>query len=140
MLRNAIAMTVLTIKAGRVSLRRVFYAKQQFTSPVKKRQKSSVVSSGNGITAGDEEKTIPTANIVSPLPLLQRFGPLSKMFNSYARAQRKRPYITQLCSSLVIYFCGDLAAQQIVGEKHNPWRTLRSLVIGGISSIPSYKW
>ena len=137
---DAIAMTVLTTRAGRVALRRVGYAGQQFLSPVKKRQRSRAVSGGNGITTGKEGKTIPTPNIVSPLPLWQRLGPLSIMFNSYARAQRKRPYITQFCSSLVIYFCGDLAAQQIAGEKYNIWRTLRSLVIGGISSIPSYKW
>lgn len=70
--------------------------------------------------------------------------------------------MTQLASSLVIYFFGDLVAQSIAApakedvrgkedEDHRGWvqswsedrdwaRTGRALVIGGISSIPSYKW
>ena len=69
--------------------------------------------------------------------------------------------MTQLVSSLVIYFVGDLVAQSIAApeekevaeeeEEERGWvqqwsedrdwaRTGRALVIGGISSIPSYKW
>ncbi|KAF3047478.1 ubiquitin-specific protease ubp2 [Didymella heteroderae] len=74
----------------------------------------------------------------------------------------RKPYVTQLVSSLVIYFVGDLVAQSIAApeekkvaededEDERGWvqqwsedrdwaRTGRALVIGGISSIPSYKW
>ncbi len=83
---------------------------------------------------------MPVPNTVATLPLWQRLGPLSWLAGAYARAQRARPYATQLCSSLVIYFCADLSAQRISGDDHDPVRTGRSLLIGAISSIPSYKW
>jgi len=85
-------------------------------------------------------KAIPTPDTIALVPLWQRLGPLSKAFSAYGRAQRKRPYVTQLCSSLVIYLCGDLSAQNIGGDDYNPWRTVRNMTIGGICSIPSYKW
>lgn len=104
--------------------------------------------------------------------------PVIEPFRAYGRVQQRKPYITQLVSSLVIYFVGDLVAQGIAppvetiphsagkGEGRNEgagsgeeeddddgrgwvqrwseerdWaRTGRALVIGGISSIPSYKW
>lgn len=73
--------------------------------------------------------------------------------------------MTQFVSSLVVYFVGDLVAQSIaspekearaqteegVEAEERGWvqqwsedrdwhRTGRALVIGGLSSIPSYKW
>lgn len=38
-------------------------------------------------------------------------SPIGKFGRFYGRAQEKRPYVTQLCSSLVVYLCGDLSAQ-----------------------------
>ena len=75
-----------------------------------------------------------------PLPLWQRLGPVSDAFNAYGRTQRKRPWATQVATSLIIYLCGDLAAQKIGGEDYNPWRTVRHLTIGAICSIPAYSW
>ncbi|KAF2498558.1 hypothetical protein BU16DRAFT_434815, partial [Lophium mytilinum] len=91
--------------------------------------------------------------------------PIATPFRAYGRAQQRRPYVTQLLSSLAIYFFGDLSAQRIspspttsettkraTGEnnedgdeqiperKWDPARTGRALLIGGISSIPSYRW
>ena len=86
------------------------------------------------------EESVPIANTVPALPLWQRLGPLTRLAEAYARAQRRRPYVTQFCTSLVIYFCADISAQRISGKDYSPERTARSLVIGGISSIPSYKW
>ncbi|KAK3366502.1 hypothetical protein B0H63DRAFT_498190 [Podospora didyma] len=60
--------------------------------------------------------------------------------NAYGRAQRKRPLTTQLCSSLVIYFCSDISAQYMGKREYDLVRTGRSLIIGAISSMPSYKW
>jgi protein Mpv17 len=69
--------------------------------------------------------------------------------------------MTQFISSLVIYFMGDMVAQSVSGPEprertleegeemgwvqewsdNRDWhRTGRSLIIGGLSSIPSYKW
>jgi hypothetical protein len=84
--------------------------------------------------------SIPVPNTVATLPLWQRLGPLSRAFEAYGRSQRKRPYLTQFWSSLGIYFLGDMSAQSISGEKYDPFRTFRALVIGAGSSIPSYKW
>lgn len=55
--------------------------------------------------------------------------------------------MTQLSSTLTIYFLGDLSAQLVSGtgnedddSAYQPARGLRALVIGGIISIPNYKW
>ena len=83
---------------------------------------------------------VPIANTVATLPLWQRLGPLTRVAEAYARAQRRRPYVTQLCSALVIYFCADLSAQRMSKKDYDATRTARSLLIGAISSIPSYRW
>ncbi|KAB8301253.1 hypothetical protein EYC80_003140 [Monilinia laxa] len=90
-------------------------------------------NSGNGTA-------IPIPATIATLPIWQRLGPLTRSFQAYGRAQRKRPYTTQFCSSLVIYFLGDLSAQSICGDDYDWKRTLRALVISMGSSIPSYKW
>ncbi|KAK1972309.1 FMN-linked oxidoreductase [Colletotrichum sublineola] len=86
------------------------------------------------------EDPIPVSNTVPTIPLWQRLGPLTRAAEAYARHQRIRPLTTQLTSSLVIYFCADLSAQRISGKDYDPERTMRSLIIGAISSIPAYKW
>ncbi|RYO99940.1 hypothetical protein DL764_006649 [Monosporascus ibericus] len=103
-----------------------------------RRHQSSGPSSG-----GKEPKTedpIPVQNTVGPLPFWQRLGPLTRAGQAYARAQRRRPWATQVTSTLVIYFCADLSAQHMSGNSYDPKRTMRSLIIGGASSIPSYTW
>lgn len=79
-----------------------------------------------------------------PGPAWAWVEPLAKPFRAYGRMQQRSPYMTQLSSSLTIYFLGDLSAQMVsgsgTGEAYEPIRGLRALVIGGISSIPSYKW
>ncbi|KAL4866436.1 hypothetical protein BDV12DRAFT_133087 [Aspergillus spectabilis] len=104
---------------------------------------------------------------LGPRSLRERIqaGPVGRFGRSYSRYQEKRPYTTQLFSSLVIYLCGDLSAQlffpsvggkskaeveqgdgkdKVVVEEeaggYDPWRTLRHLTVGIGSSIPSYKW
>lgn len=86
-------------------------------------------------------------------------GPIGRFGDWYTNAQNKRPYVTQLASSLVIYLAGDLSAQLLFpsevkqtenkdGEEgesvatvgYDPLRTLRHLTVGLVSSIPSYKW
>jgi len=47
---------------------------------------------------------------------------------------------TTLATSLTTYLIGDLLAQEIGGEPYDGVRTLRMLTIGGLASIPGYKW
>lgn len=84
--------------------------------------------------------------------------------------QERKPYATQLYSSIVVYLCGDLSAQfffppeapppskteqedtktnpQLKNDDekeerrsgYDPWRTVRHLIVGAGSSIPSYNW
>lgn len=88
-----------------------------------------------------KDDPIPLPSNVTPLPLWQRLGPLTWAADSYGRAQRRRPYVTQLCSALVIALAADFSVQRMNrGAPYDPMRTLRSLVIGAISAIPGYKW
>ncbi|KAH6855963.1 hypothetical protein B0I37DRAFT_389369 [Chaetomium sp. MPI-CAGE-AT-0009] len=90
--------------------------------------------------AGQQQEQIPTPNNVPTLNFWQRLGPLTRAAQAYARAQRKRPYVTQVCTSLAIYLCSDISAQSMGGRDYDPTRTARSLMIGSISAIPSYNW
>ncbi|KAF2129909.1 hypothetical protein P153DRAFT_366406 [Dothidotthia symphoricarpi CBS 119687] len=110
-----------------------------------------------GHKAPDSTKTIPGPSWLWLEPI---YGP----FRAYGRVQQRSPYRTQFISSLVIYFVGDLVAQSLTSSPkeevvaqadeeveergwmqewsdNRDWhRTGRALIIGGISSIPSYKW
>jgi hypothetical protein len=73
------------------------------------------------------------------------FEPIKVPFRTYGTMQKRSPLMTQLDTSLVIYFLGDLCAQSVQSsffseEKYEPIRSVRALIIGGLSSIPSYKW
>jgi hypothetical protein len=70
----------------------------------------------------------------------QRLGPVTDFFSWFHRTQQKRPLTVQVCTSLTVYLCGDLLAQEIGGEIYDPTRTLRMLTIGALASIPGYKW
>ncbi|KAF9701628.1 hypothetical protein EKO04_000736 [Ascochyta lentis] len=102
----------------------------------------------------------PVTATTIPGPSWLWLEPVIEPFRAYGRVQQRKPYVTQLASSLVIYFVGDLVAQSIAApeekdapeeEEERGWvqqwsedrdwaRTGRALIIGGISSIPSYKW
>lgn len=112
--------------------------------------------------------TVASSAGASPAPLRARSlreviyaGPLGRLGRSYARVQERRPYATQLCSSVVVYLCGDLSAQLLFPSEgpvktdkteegkdvdaggaggYDPWRTARHLTVGVGSSIPSYNW
>lgn len=64
----------------------------------------------------------------------------TQLFNRLHQAQVKRPLTVQLCTSTIIYLCGDLIAQKIGNEKYDSKRTLRMVIIGMIASTPGYKW
>ena len=128
-------MAVFAIRmAGRAVLRR------SHPTNITKRHNTNATRPTKPVDDPANGTSIPVPNIVANLPIWQRLGPLSKGFQAYSRSQRKRPYTTQFCSSLVIYFLGDLSAQNISGDEYDPKRTMRALVISAFSSIPSYKW
>jgi protein Mpv17 len=59
--------------------------------------------------------------------------------------QKRSPLTTQLESTLIIYYLGDLCSQTVssnvfIDAEYEPIRGLRAMLIGSISSIPSYKW
>lgn len=103
----------------------------------------------------------PATPTTIPGPSWLWLEPVIEPFRAYGRVQQRKPYLTQFVSSLVIYFVGDLVAQSIAvpenkgvveeeddergwvqswSEDRDWARTGRALLIGGISSIPSYKW
>ncbi|PYH83193.1 hypothetical protein BO82DRAFT_353181 [Aspergillus uvarum CBS 121591] len=55
----------------------------------------------------------PTAAQTGSRSLLQiiQAGPVGRVARAYSRVQERRPYATQLWSSVIIYLCGDLSAQ-----------------------------
>ena len=103
-----------------------------------------------------------------PGPLWLWLEPVYEPFRAYGRVQRRRPYLTQFASALVIYFIGDLVAQSIGKEdkgdvaivkasegededdevgwvqawiEERDWnRTGRALLIGGLAAVPGYRW
>lgn len=70
----------------------------------------------------------------------RRLGPLSRAAEAYSRANKRRPWVTQFTSSLVIFGLADLNAQRIGGKEYDPIRTRNMLVTGAVFSIPAYEW
>lgn len=76
-----------------------------------------------------------------PSPLwYYRVGPVKDLFSWFSRIQRRRPLRVAIGTSLTTYFLGDVLAQEISGEEYDWTRTARMLLIGGVASIPGYKW
>jgi protein Mpv17 len=133
--------------AGRSTLRRLHQTVQRnilrdhharFQSSNSSTSKGSRNASSLANDAKSKGWTIPGPGWAFVEPIL---GP----FRAYGRMQQRSPLLTQFESSLTIYFLGDLSAQTVAsgGFKDNnyePARGLRALLIGGLSSIPSYKW
>ncbi|KAI1180766.1 hypothetical protein F4777DRAFT_529247 [Nemania sp. FL0916] len=95
---------------------------------------------------------VPAAVAAAVAPSLpsfwERLGPLTRAGQAYARAQRSRPWVTQVVSALFIYLCADFGAQRLWSgsasenepRRHDWARTARALVIGGSVAIPGYIW
>ncbi|OKO96903.1 hypothetical protein PENSUB_10457 [Penicillium subrubescens] len=77
---------------------------------------------------------------------------IGPVLQGYAKIQAQRPYTTQICTSIVIWLCGDLSAQLFPSEpidgnldksqdlqRWDPWRTARHLTVGIMASVPSYE-
>lgn len=93
-----------------------------------------------------------------PGPIWLWLEPLASPFHAYGRMQNRSPYVTQLFSTLIIYFLGDLSAQSFSRPQapastsssnsksesaldwYDPLRAVRALTIGGLAAIPGYHW
>ena len=136
-------MTLVSIYPVRLVIKRSFQRQHNLPSSAK-RQRSNLPEKSSekhsALNIKTQEKSISTAQTPPSKPLWERLGPLSKALGAYSRIQQRRPWATQFGTSLVVYLCGDLVAQEIDGDKYDPLRTLRHLTIGGLSSIPAYTW
>jgi len=109
-------------------------------SSVRRRSKADDTGTTSKVSKDINGKALPKSGGRQPLHLWQRLGPFTKAFNGYGRAQTNRPYVTQVLTSVVIYFCGDLGAQKIGEDAYDPWRAARNMIIGAVVSIPAYNW
>ncbi|KAK4169851.1 putative mpv17 pmp22 family protein [Cladorrhinum sp. PSN259] len=125
----------------RAALRRQLSLLQKFRIQ-QRRGLNTNISSKLSVTERRPPTQIPVVapNVVPKVSIFLRLGPLTRAFQAYGRAQSKRPYVTQVLTSLFIFTCGDFAAQSIGGKEYDPIRTARALLIGGTASIPSFLW
>ncbi|KAI1744119.1 hypothetical protein F4680DRAFT_406266 [Xylaria scruposa] len=150
----------LSCNPGRPNVYRVLRRQQSSSAPSpspKDLPKNAAQAEAEACTGPEAINSIPAPNIIAPLPFWQRLGPLTRAGQAYARAQRARPWATQVASALVVYLCADFGAQHIgsggcqetsddklAGEekerKHDWARTARALFIGGSAAIPGYVW
>ena len=147
-------MAFLPYNSPRLLLRRLSARPPQHLSKNPQRRKTSASSEStpNQLKHPKPSKPLESENtkvvseqvaasaVSNNLPLLQRLGPVTRAVNAYDDIQKRRPLATQLCASLCVYFCGDMLAQYIDGEGHDPLRTLRHLTIGAGAAIPGYTW
>ncbi|KAE8355007.1 hypothetical protein BDV28DRAFT_129942 [Aspergillus coremiiformis] len=68
-------------------------------------------SSTQSFLSSTTPRTVPTGARPRSLRDMILEGPLGNLGRSYSRVQKRRPYATQFCSSIVVYLCGDLSAQ-----------------------------
>ncbi|KAB8277124.1 hypothetical protein BDV30DRAFT_234925 [Aspergillus minisclerotigenes] len=80
----------------------------------------------------------PNAAGHDPAPMPER--PVTRLFRWVSDSQTRRPWITQLCLTPLIYCLGDFSAQMIGDEDYDYHRSLRSFVIGLVIAIPSHEW
>lgn len=113
-------------------IRRVFRRHRASDRPLNNNNSNSAeVNSAVGTPTGAPE----------PAPFLSpKLGPLTKFLRWYGKVHTRRPLFTQFCTSITIYTLGDLCAQNIGTKEYEAQRTGRAIIIGGISSIPVYKW
>ncbi|KAI9370813.1 hypothetical protein BJX61DRAFT_68003 [Aspergillus egyptiacus] len=64
----------------------------------------------------DAPPSVPARSGTRSLREIILAGPVGRLGRSYSRYQERRPYVTQVCSSIVVYLCGDLSAQWLFSE------------------------
>ena len=109
------------------------------SSPKPERPPATPKDTAAGPKEAKESKSEEPIDVPSQL-WYRRLGPVTEFFGWFHRTQTKRPLTVQLTTTLITYLCGDLLAQEIGREEYQGSRTLRMLAIGGIASVPGYKW
>lgn len=125
--------------AGPLVARRCFQ-RQQHVSFVLVKHQMAEESRAAGVSKEIRSKASPNLAAEPSLSIWQRLGPFTKAINGYAYAQKTRPYLTQIASSIVVYALGDLGAQRLGEEKYDPLRTARNMAIGAVIAVPAYRW
>jgi protein Mpv17 len=77
----------------------------------------------------------------TPRPMTRKHQrPIASLFDWFSHSQSRRPYITQLCLTPLIFCLGDFSAQMIGDDDFDYHRSLRSVIIGLVIAIPSHEW
>jgi hypothetical protein len=76
-----------------------------------KTSKSITEAGGASISGTVAKLKSPEVSVIRKFSSIILAGPIGRLGRRYARVQERRPYVTQLTSSLVVYLCGDLVAQ-----------------------------
>ncbi|KAK4548863.1 hypothetical protein LTR36_008636 [Oleoguttula mirabilis] len=127
--------------AGRSTVRRLQQTVQRNISRQHQARHESSKQPPNASTSASQQAP-PQRTI--PGPAWAWIEPLVAPMRGYGNMQKRRPLLTQLESTLVIYFLGDLSAQTMqsaafADAPYEPARGLRALAIAATISIPSYK-
>ena len=105
-----------------------------------RRQQSNTGKDGAKDTAKrSQEPDKESIDVPSPL-WYHRLGPVTDFMTWFSRQQAKQPLHVQFGTAVTTYLCGDMLAQYVGGEEFSPSRTLRMVIIGGVSAVPGYKW
>ncbi|KAF2213497.1 hypothetical protein CERZMDRAFT_96333 [Cercospora zeae-maydis SCOH1-5] len=130
--------------AGRSTVRRLHQTVQRNIFRQHRKESTRSQKSGNS-NNNASNSTSPPPQPPPPGSYHAWLAPLKIPFRAYSTMQARSPLTVQLESSLIIYFLGDLCSQLVqtsyfTTSRYEPIRGLRAMIIGGISSIPSYKW
>ncbi|KAM3514690.1 hypothetical protein MY11210_001661 [Beauveria gryllotalpidicola] len=103
-----------------------------------KAAESNVGSNTEAAAAAAETET--AAKSAAPTSIWMRMGPLTQVATAFGRAQKKRPYVVQTVSAMIIFIAADVGAQNISAAEYDPVRTCRTTFIGALFAIPQYRW
>ncbi|KAI0123587.1 hypothetical protein BJ170DRAFT_639718 [Xylariales sp. AK1849] len=105
-----------------------------------RRFQSTESSSSSSLKATKNEASVAAPVTAASTRSQRALAPFTRAAQGYNRAHKKRPYITQVVSSMVIFLGADIAAQTIDGKGRDPWRTLRTVFTGALFAPFAYKW
>ncbi|KAK5137961.1 hypothetical protein LTR08_005758 [Meristemomyces frigidus] len=131
--------------AGRFTLRRLHQTVHRNISRQHQARYESSKQSPNPARNGKTSANEAPKQRTIPGPAWAWIEPLAIPLKAYGNMQKRSPILTQLESTLVVYWLGDLSAQLVQSgafkdAPYEPARGLRALFIGLTISIPSYKW
>ncbi len=102
--------------------------------------KAADSTTSSTVAAGAAAAEAAPKGAAAPTSIWMRLGPLTQVASAFGRAQKKRPYVVQTLSAMVIFIAADVSAQNISGAEYDPLRTTRTTFIGALFAIPQYRW